>query len=160
MPKYFIHVAFEQGAPQRIYGPFDTIPEAHDFGQPFAEEGLDVECRGEELICDFCSDPAVEWGYPAEDFVIQGGHILGGAWGSRGGWAACAHCHDLIEDNNQAGLVAYSVKTFFERHSGEVPDNQKVRMAVTRHVMEVHSMFFMAKFGQDAQKGRDEPRLR
>jgi len=159
MPKYFIHVAFEEGAPQRIHGPFDSVREAHDFGEPFAQEGLDVECRTDEAICDFCSDPKVEWGYPAHGFEIEGEHIMGGGWASRGGWAACAVCYDLIESNDQAGLVKHSTDAFFKKNR-EIPDIRFNRRVVTRHIAQVHAMFFVAKFGQDAQKGKNDPPFR
>jgi len=50
--------------------------------------------------CDFCSANDPEWFYPAGDF-----EVAEHAWGSSGGWAACADCSDLLEKRLNERLV-------------------------------------------------------
>jgi hypothetical protein len=148
MPKYFVHVAFEEGAKQKIHGPFDTPIEAHQFGTPFAEEGLDVEVRvgPDEAICDFCSAPEVGWSYDARDFGVVEPAV---GWGSRGGWAACEPCHNFIEANDKKGLRERSVKNYYAFH----PEMAVVpKDFVRKSVMMMHEIFFQVRIG-GAQKG-------
>jgi hypothetical protein len=146
MPKYFVHVAFAEGDKQKIHGPFDTPMKAHEFGIPFAEEGLDVEVRSGEPICDFCSAREVGWCYDARDFGVVEPAVQ---WGSRGGWAACNPCHDFIEANDRKGLCERSVKLFYENH----PEMADAPEDFIRHqVMLMHGVFFQVRIG-GAQKG-------
>jgi hypothetical protein len=144
-PPYFLHVARERGGVQRVYGPFATYNEAHQYGLPFAQEGLDVEMKRPPgvVICDFCSDRDVKWSYPAADFRVPEVE-----WGSRGHWAACQECYDLIEKNDRRGLLDRSVETFFVHHSGEgVPDSKSGRLFIRRHVTMIHGEFFQNRVG-------------
>jgi hypothetical protein len=145
---YYIRVALTEGDSQRVYGPFSSIPEAHAFGVPFAQEGFDVEARLDTPICDFCSDPNIAWSYAAGDF-----HIPDMTWGSRGGWAACETCHDFIEANDHEGLARHSVEQFFVYHK-EIPDERAVRKLIINHVRQVHAEFFKLRKGE-AQKGKE-----
>jgi len=149
MTHYFVHVAFEKDAPQKVHGPFDSYVEAHAFGAPFAEEGLDVEVRTDDPICDFCSTHEVAWSYPAMDFGVVDPKL---GWGSRGGWAACEPCHEMIEANDHSGLAKRSVQTFFEFHP-EIPDLPHVRQHVRQHVMLMHASFFNVRTGP-GKKGK------
>jgi hypothetical protein len=149
---YYVHVAFQKGGTQRIYGPYDTVAEAQEFGTPFAQEGLDVEVNTDVLICDFCSSTEIYCGYPAEDFVITGKDMIGGGWGSRGGWCACEICYNLIEAGDRAGLISRSVNQFFQKNK-EIPDTPRSRQVVIRHLVQLHSMFFISSFGQVPVKG-------
>jgi hypothetical protein len=56
-------------------------------------------------VCDYCSDPEPPWVYPANDFPMPGlpNHV------SRGEWAACQVCHELIENEDWGGLLERSV---------------------------------------------------
>lgn len=71
--------------------------------------------------CDFCSNGAVRWRYPARDFVVTDltarlhAQELPGV-GSEGGWAACAACHALIERTDRQGLVLRSARKFAKRY--------------------------------------------
>lgn len=150
MTHYFVHVAFEKDAPQKVHGPFDSYTEAHKFGAPFAEEGLDVEVRTDEAICDFCSSPDVAWSYPAMDFQVVDPQL---GWGSRGGWAACDTCHGYIEDGDRKALAQRSIDLFFEFHP-DVPDLPDVRHHVFNHIRLMHESFFNARTGL-VKKGVD-----
>lgn len=144
-PPYFAHVARERGEVQRVYGPFATYKEAHKYAMPFVQEGLDVEIRRPPgvVICDFCSGREVEWSYPAADFIVDEAE-----WGSRGHWAACQECHDLIESGNREGLAQRSLDTFFTRHPGELPNDKFGRDYMRKHIMLLHKSFFQWRTGE------------
>jgi hypothetical protein len=147
MSRYFVHVAFEEGGPQKVHGPFDSYVKAHEFGVPFVEEGLDVEVRTDDPICDFCSLHEVAWSYPAMDFGVVDPKL---GWGSRGGWAACGPCHEMIELHDQTGLAKRSVEMFF-KNNPQVPDLPDVRTHVRNHVMLMHATFFQVRTGPGAK---------
>jgi hypothetical protein len=137
--KYYVAVAFDKYSPAKLYGPFASSNEAHDYGKPFAQEGLDVVVQTSEVICDFCSSPDVRWSYTAEDFVIVEPRI---EWGSRGGWAACDTCHDFIEKGDREGLAKHSMERFFPTHP-EVPNTREVRQVVYPSILAMHEGFFI-----------------
>jgi hypothetical protein len=142
MAKYFVHVAFAEGDKQKVHGPFDSPVEAHNFGIPFAEEGLDVEVHSADGgMCDFCSDRDIAWSYSARDFGVVEPNVQ---WGSRGSWAACQPCHDFIEANDRKGLTERSVKNFYVAHPEmkEVPED-----FLRKHVMLMHEVFFQVRIG-------------
>src|SRR5262245_39582539 len=112
--KFYAAVAFDKKSPAKLYGPFASSNEAHEYGRPFAQEGLDVVIQTSEVICDFCSSTEVRWSYMAEDFVILEPRI---EWGSRGGWAACDTCHDYIEHNDRAVLAPHCQDKFVVEHT-------------------------------------------
>ena len=141
MPKYFVYVAFEQGGKQKVHGPFEMPMEAHEFGLPFAQEGLDVEVRSGEPICDFCSAPEVAWSYDARDFGVVEPDV---GWGSRGGWAACEPCHNFIEANDKKGLRERSVENFYVAH----PEMAHIpKKFVRNQCMMMHEIFFQVRIG-------------
>lgn len=65
-------------------------------------------------ICDFCSDPNVEFAYPARDFnrPVAATPQMSVSLSSTGGWAACRPCHDLIEATDREGLYRRSFERF------------------------------------------------
>jgi hypothetical protein len=146
--KYFVYVALVEGDKQRIHGPFASYVEAHDFGRPFAEEGLDVEVRTDEPICDFCSTRQVGWSYFARDFRVADPDL---GWGSRGGWAACDSCHEYIEANDRKRLAQRSAELFF-KFNPQIPDDAKMRKIILDHVRVMHEVFFQVRIGE-GQKG-------
>jgi hypothetical protein len=154
MTHYFVHVAFEKDAPQKVHGPFDSYTEAHAFGAPFAEEGLDVEVRTDDPICDFCSTHEVAWSYPAMDFGVVDPNL---GWGSRGDWAACGPCHDFIEDDDRKALAKRSLDLFFE-HNPQIPDLPHIRQRVFQHVQLMHAAFFNVRTGPGKKGAHPEIR--
>jgi hypothetical protein len=61
--------------------------------------------------CDFCSQRPVRWSYPARDFIRKtkiGPHAL--ETGSRGGWAACQECHEIIQRADRGALAKRSAR--------------------------------------------------
>jgi hypothetical protein len=145
MTKYNIHVAARKGGEQTVYGPFDTYDEAHAAGMLFARQGMDVELQNADgaMICDFCSSPDVKWSYDVEDFNLS----VDREWGSRGNWAACQTCYDLIENGTPQQLAMHSLKTFFISRP-EVPDQPEIRSKVYEHVRTVHGEFWKMKRGK------------
>jgi len=145
MPNYYVNVARAKGEQGQDYGPFPDNLSARQFGKPFAERGMfvSVNLREEEMLCDFCAKPGaiIEWSYPAKDFQIEDAD-----WGSHENWAACSHCHDLIEAEDYGGLARRSVKIFFEKHP-QVPNTPRSRMMISRQVAEVQDGFRKARLG-------------
>jgi hypothetical protein len=79
--------------------------------------------------CDFCSARPVEWSYPARDFTafaaveLDPCGLISHTHNSRGDWAACSQCHDLIESGNIPGLGGRMTRAF---ELGDDPLIQKV----------------------------------
>lgn len=63
------------------------------------------------IVCDFCSSPDVLWTYPAHDTVpiTVTGKSARIILESVGHWAACQHCHDLIERELWNDLLERSI---------------------------------------------------
>lgn len=64
-------------------------------------------------VCDFCSSEKVRWAYPAGDFLIgaiaavdplTGEPFEVQPMGSKGPWAACTECSELIEREDYEAL--------------------------------------------------------
>ncbi len=64
-------------------------------------------------VCDFCSSEKVRWAYPAEDFLVgaiaavdpeTGQPFEVQPMGSKGPWAACDPCAELIERGDYEAL--------------------------------------------------------
>ncbi|MBV9595920.1 MAG: hypothetical protein JOZ87_03590 [Chloroflexi bacterium] len=66
--------------------------------------GIDLLPQAGAEVCDFCSAPDPVWLYPARAF-----EVTAYAWGSRGGWASCAGCTDLIERGDWGPLAERAV---------------------------------------------------
>lgn len=78
------------------------------------------------MICDFCSDPNVRWGYPANDYLSEVCPVAN----SIGGWAACQECHDFIEAGDWAGLAVRDADKF----PLPIPYEDKVALARAIHI--------------------------
>jgi hypothetical protein len=128
-------VAYKQGEKQRRYGPFKSRKEAMVAALPFTQEGLDTEIGIDNPICDFCSSSDVTWSYDAADYILDE------KWGSRGGWAACDECHDLIEADDRLGLARRAVDAFFLLNPG-TGKTDRMELAIRIHVAEAHNGFF------------------
>lgn len=59
------------------------------------------------MICDFCSSPDPTWDYPATSFELFGLPLR-----SEGNWLVCETCHDLIESDRRAELLALTIGSF------------------------------------------------
>ena len=93
------------------------------------------------FICDFCSEPNVVCGYPAQNFVAYA--VAGVIGQSVGNWAACTVCHALIESGDRSGLLERSVRRLFEKHPDMRPDEAEVR----EQLGAIHRMFFAHQTG-------------
>ena len=96
------------------------------------------------MLCDFCSGPGPAWRYPAESFIAYCTAELAGE--SVGDWAACGHCHDLIEANDRAGLAQRSLDELMARH----PEAKPAAAAFHQHLVELHERFFVHRKGSAA----------
>lgn len=64
-------------------------------------------------VCDFCGSDKIRWAYPADDFMIgaiaaidneTGKTLEMHPMGSKGPWASCAECAELIERDDYEAL--------------------------------------------------------
>lgn len=87
----------------------------------------------EDWKCDFCSGRPVRWSYPARDSQLgtisaqlpSGGFELTGM--SRGDWACCDECHQLIKRADREELFERSFREFPMR--GMLP-NRIIRASI------------------------------
>lgn len=87
-------------------------------------------------VCDFCSQQAPVWTYPASTFTMSNE-----PFGSSGDWAACDGCHDLIEAALWDTLAERGAATV----QGRLP--RKVRRTVVGHLLKLHQRFVEARTG-------------
>lgn len=93
-------------------------------------------------VCDFCSTVPVMWTYPARDIHYSD---LPGGGGSKGGWAACTKCHELIKKKEWSALTERSVESFSEVKAMEAAGMTKVQIRSAFRRM--HSRFQAARTG-------------
>jgi hypothetical protein len=92
-------------------------------------------------ICDFCSEQAVAWRYPARTFAA---YVVSGIVGeSVGDWAACPICHGLIQDGLRVALAERSLQTLLEKH----PEMRFAESEVRAQIRGFHTMFFSNRIG-------------
>lgn len=86
-----------------------------------------------EPKCDFCSRTDIVIAYLVDDFEIP---ELG--WGSKGAFAACSICKELIEAGLVDTLRERSVQTFKDEYGGIVPE-----VFMRRFINRLHSEFWI-----------------
>jgi hypothetical protein len=90
-------------------------------------------------ICDFCSDPRIFASYPAKDFTAgqfknpDGKKLVAN---SRGGWAACKTCTELIEAGKWESLLDRSIATFLTKYGTHIP-----AQALRGFIADLHKQF-------------------
>jgi hypothetical protein len=92
-------------------------------------------------ICDFCSETAVTWRYPARTFVAYVVADIGGE--SVGDWAACECCHLLIESGNPQALAQRAAEKLVGKH----PEMKPVEADVLPAMTTLHQSFFAHRLG-------------
>jgi len=90
--------------------------------------------------CDFCSDPAIHWRYPAGNHILGlyqlSGQIL--VTESIGDWGACEECHRLIENGDRLGLLRRSVQNL---------GIQPLPLELFQELGRIHTEFFAYRSG-------------
>lgn len=67
------------------------------------------------ILCDFCSDPGPRWRYPCADFVSKSTSLPGVVTQeSKGDWAACTTCSELIEHDRWHVLAFRAAAKLYE----------------------------------------------
>ncbi len=94
-----------------------------------------------ELLCDFCSEPAPTWCYPAETFIAMTVGPVASA--SDGGWAACDECHRLIEAGDRRALAERSAALLIVAN----PEFASVSDEVRQQLGKLHRGFFEHRRG-------------
>lgn len=104
-------------------------------------------------MCDFCGDTLGEiepYSYPCKPFMY--GIIVSGMpdGGSKGDWAACMACHELIEADDQEGLIERSLEVEHRIY----PDRRPERHISYALVKQIQKGFFA---NRDGPMYRGEP---
>lgn len=81
---------------------------------------LKLERPDDDHICDFCSSPGVYASHAAHDFVDPATKGTSFVSESKGAWAACKACDELIRAENWDGLAQRSAEKFFEKYAGMI----------------------------------------
>jgi DNA-directed RNA polymerase subunit RPC12/RpoP len=105
-----------------------------------------------QIVCDFCSEPAEEkdlWTYFCPDFKYPYAVVGMAAEGSKGNWAACEECHDLIEANDQRALTKRSMD-MEEKRDPSVRPHRPVLYAMGEAI---HKGFFAHRYDKPPTKG-------
>jgi hypothetical protein len=102
---------------------------------------IDLLAQAGTEVCDFCSARDPVWVYPARQFALAAC-----AWGSSGGWAACAPCADLIECGEWAALAERAVDANPRLHAA-VASGSAARMLAIEAARRLHALFRQARTG-------------
>lgn len=108
-----------------------------------AEAYAILNAHPELFRCDFCSRPGVAVSYDAVDFDTGYAERDGTKHVSRGGWAACQVCADLIEADDREALADRSLGSWVEQHPGSAGRGGQIREALRK----VHDEFFRNRQG-------------
>lgn len=99
----------------------------------------------DQPVCDFCSAPEVKWRYPAIDTTpiatVTDDAIL--FIDSKGDWAACDICHELIQAHDRRGLAERSIETLIRQH----PELEHETASIERLTDLIHDGFWSARLG-------------
>lgn len=100
-------------------------------------------------VCDFCGGDKIRWAYPADDFMIgaiaaldpeTGEAIDVQPMGSKGPWAACAECAELIEREDYEALKKRGIES--------IPREQITDMKLARTMLaNMHNGFRQHRTG-------------
>lgn len=88
---------------------------------------LNISPESGQEICDFCSSEEVHWSIDCEDIVLPSGVA------SRGDWAACTPCKELVAQKQWVALEKRSVETFMQGNA---------ELGIPKHIVEqfVHDL--------------------
>ena len=92
-------------------------------------------------VCDFCSAAPPIWLYPARQF-----EVTAYAWGSGGGWAACAPCADLIQHSDWVMLAQRAVDANPRLRAAVAGDSTGRTLAIDS-AHQLHALFRRARTG-------------
>lgn len=104
------------------------------------------------IVCDFCSTPVQEedlWTFFCPDFEYDYMVVGMVSEGSKGNWAACEECKDLILANDQRGLTTRSMDMEELRDPGMKPHRQVLYAMGAA----IHRGFFKNKLDKPPVKG-------
>lgn len=94
-----------------------------------------------KLICDFCSSDKITWDYPCEDFVVDG-------VGSKGDWAACDICHDMITNKEWESLAVRTYNSPRARAEWRAAAELLGRGRAIRTIKKLHLKFRAHRCGE------------
>jgi len=97
----------------------------------------------DSVVCDFCSSDAVEANFRIPDFELYIPELPFNL-GSKGGFAACRECAQLVKAGLRDSLLDRSVTTFYLKFGEIVP-----RHVVYMFVSKLHDEFWKRYKGGD-----------
>lgn len=93
-------------------------------------------------VCDFCSTPVeTAWTYPCKSFLYDIPEMPKD--GSKGDWAACDKCHDLIEAGDHRAVIRRAVAFEIKEH----PEQASMRHQVWSVAARIHKGFYENRTG-------------
>lgn len=108
---------------------------------------MDIVLSPEEgsEVCDFCtSNEPIYQNFPAKDFNwVQ---VKGVDLNSRGHWAACQTCAEMIKKDDWDGLLNRAIKSFVKNH----PDLAKFQSRAKEAIRELHQKFRDNRLREDS----------
>lgn len=109
-----------------------------------------------QVVCDFCSRNRergeVFWTYPCDDFEYPVQLAGQPSEGSKGPWAACDTCHDLIEDGDLHALAGRSVERGLQLH----PEMEGKRDELIAITLPTHKAFMRHRTGEAIRENYDQ----
>ncbi|GIW56210.1 MAG: hypothetical protein KatS3mg082_2614 [Nitrospiraceae bacterium] len=100
-------------------------------------------------LCDFCSGLPVTAAYPCRDFTVPGTPC-----GSRGAWAACQACAQLIDADQREALArrawVHADRNLLFGRTGPLPIPEEEGV---RFMRELHHLFFAHRCGDAVPVG-------
>lgn len=91
------------------------------------------------LICDFCSAPRPKWRYRVKSFVaFETRYFLDE---SKGDWAACTLCKDLIEEGHYERLAEHSMEALLFEHPELLMMPDRVVPEMKGRLKKIHEQF-------------------
>ncbi len=97
-------------------GWFHIRAQIQGYEDHLAVPALPTEIQAEG-VCDFCSAPRPQWELPARDFQFPWNDLpVEDDHASRGPWACCGSCAQLIEANKWEALYSQCRRAFIAKH--------------------------------------------
>ena len=96
-------------------------------------------------VCDFCNSPMIVRDYDCPDFLIPDTWSKPGSpkmdLGSKGKWAACQTCADLVDAGSRNELMARSLQAYYKRHA-DAPMDGEVAEGIIGFLYQLHDRFW------------------
>lgn len=112
---------------------------------------IEVKPNIGEEVCDFCNSSSIRYIYKCKDFYIDPqtplAPFLDMILGSKGDWAACKICSNLIDSKDKNALAKRSIETYAEKSPQLEIKSEEEKEMVSNFIKELHELFWKNKMG-------------